>query len=216
MAITFEIPTREIVVTTGQTNVTGQNLYNAIREFESSFQMMSYSKIMDSSGKALINAAEGVYTEIIITLVYGNEGGWTIRFEDENTAHCSVTGCTFLATDAAGDPRPVSTNYGLTINQSVSGTLIETGTSGLTATESTQLNGIYGQLHDLESIGGTDYDHSDLLRAIMAMVANVLAGAVAGSSGTATVKDMADSKTRITIDYDANGNRTSVTYNDLT
>jgi len=121
MAITFDIPNTEIIMTTGQTNVTVQNLVNAIRLFESSFQMMGRDYIIDTAGKA--NLGGGVYTEIIMTL----RNPWTIRFEDEATAHTSITGGTTLAVDGAGDPRAVTTNPSLTINQSVSGTLVETG-----------------------------------------------------------------------------------------
>jgi hypothetical protein len=120
MAITFSIPDTEIIMTSGQTEVSCQDLLDAIREFEDEFMMMGLDWIADASGKTVIDPANGVYTEIVLAL----RDPWTIRFEDEDTAHCAVRGGTLVAFDAIGDPRPVSTNYGLTINQSVSGTLV--------------------------------------------------------------------------------------------
>ena len=134
MAITFNQPTTEIVITTGQLTVTAQDLYNAIREFEDDFQMMGWSSIALAGGKFPLGG--GVFTEIILQLLEGNEGPWTIRFEDEGTQFVSVTGGTFLATDINNLARPVTTNPSITINQSVSGVLVETGVSGLTPEES--------------------------------------------------------------------------------
>jgi hypothetical protein len=123
VAITFSIPTTEIIVTSGQTTATCQEIYDAARVFEEQFVMMGYDHIVDAGGKLPIDKAGGVFTEIVMSL----RDPWTIRFEDEDTAHCAVRGGTLLAFDGVGDPRPVSTNFGLTINQSVSGVLVDSG-----------------------------------------------------------------------------------------
>jgi hypothetical protein len=123
MAITFSIPDTEIIVTTGQTEALCQDILNACREFEDEFVMMGLDHIADAGGKLPLDIAAGIYTEIVLVIRYP----WTIRFEDENSAHCVIKGGTILATDQIGDPRPVSTNYGLTINQSISGTLVISG-----------------------------------------------------------------------------------------
>ena len=119
MAITFSIPDTEIIVTTGQVEALIQNLVNACREFEDEFQMMGQDHIIDAEGKAFLSP--GVFTEIVMTL----RNPWTIRFEDEATDYCAVRGGSILALDGVGAPRPVSTNPGLTINQSVSGVLLK-------------------------------------------------------------------------------------------
>jgi hypothetical protein len=123
VAITFSIPDTEIIVTSGTTEVSCQEILNAARVFEERFQMMGLDHIVDAGGKLPVDVAGGVYTEIVLSVRYP----WTLRFEDENSAHCAVRGGTLLAFDQLGDPRPVSTNYGLTINQSISGTLVITG-----------------------------------------------------------------------------------------
>lgn len=119
MAITFDIANTEIVITSGQTSVTAQELVNAIAVFQASFQMMSNPIIAEYDGK--IPLGGGVFTEIVLVLL----NDWTIRFEDEGVAHTSIDGGTFQALDEFGDPRPVTTNPALTIRQSISGTLIE-------------------------------------------------------------------------------------------
>ena len=126
MAITFSIPDTEIIVTSGQTEATCQELHDAARVFEDQFVMMGFDHIVDASGKAFLGGA--IFTEIVLVIRYP----WTLRFEDEDTAHCKVAGGTLLAFDAVGAPRPVSTNFGLTINQSISGTLVVSGGGGST------------------------------------------------------------------------------------
>ncbi len=134
MAITFSIQNTEIIMTTPQINVEVQDLVNAIRLFEDDFRMMSFDHIIDAEGKATLPGV-GVFTEIVMTL----RNPWTIRFEDEATAHVNVTGGTTLAVDAINDPRPVTTNFGITIAQAASGILIESDKSGLTPIESAAL-----------------------------------------------------------------------------
>lgn len=119
MAITFSIPNTEIIMTTPQVEVLGQDLLNACREFEDEFQMMGQDHIIDAEGK--VDLGSGVFTEIILIL----RNPWTLRFEDGATDHVAVRSCTIQALDAGGSPRPVPTNPGLTINQSVSGTLVK-------------------------------------------------------------------------------------------
>lgn len=130
MAITFSIPTTEFIMTTGQTEALCQDMLNAARDFEDDFIMMGNDHILDAEGKAPLGL--GVFTEIVLAL----RDPWTVRFEDEATEFVAIRGGTILAFDSIGDPRPVSTNPGLTINQAASGILIETGVSGLTAQES--------------------------------------------------------------------------------
>lgn len=131
MAITFSIPNTEIIVTTGQTEATCQEIHDAARLFSDEFRMMGFDHIVDASGKAPIGGA--VFTEIVLAIRYP----WTLRFEDEGIAHCKVSGGTLLAFDQVGDPRPVSTNFGLTISQSISGTLVVTGGGGGSAADET-------------------------------------------------------------------------------
>lgn len=185
MAITFSIPNTEVIITTGQTTVTAQALVNAIREFEDDFVMMSNSKIIDASGKFPVGA---VFSEIILTLL----NPWTIRFADEATAHTSITGGTFLATDAVGDARPVTTNFSLTVNQSISGTLINGDISN-------------------QIVEGTR-TFQEALRLLLAAQAGNVSVAPAGP---VLIKDAETGiKTRITATVDASGNRTITALDD--
>ena len=75
-------------------------------------------------------------------------------------AHTKVTGGRTLAAEAIGNPRNVTTKPALTLNQSVFGTLVEIGMSGLTPTESARL----AQLEGIE--GGLG--HADLMKLVSA------------------------------------------------
>jgi hypothetical protein len=70
-----------------------------------------------------------------------------------------VTGGTTLAFLSDGvTPRPVTTNFALTINQSVSGTLVETETSGLTPAESAALLAIKSKTDSLTFTKANEVD----------------------------------------------------------
>lgn len=83
--------------------------------------------------------------------------------------------------------------------------------SGLSAGQDATLTAINAELQGIEGV----FNHSSLMRGIWAMLAGHISGAVSGQSGAATISDMNNTKTRITMEFDANGNRTSVTFNDL-
>ena len=76
--------------------------------------------------------------------------------------------------------------------------------SGLDAAQDAKLTNINAQLSGIE--GGLD--HNEMMRVFMAALANKLAGA---GSTQITIRDLADSKNRITATVDSDGNRTSVT-----
>ena len=97
------------------------------------------------------------------------------------------------------------------IAQNSAGLQIVTTGSGLDAGQDAKLTNINNQLTDIE---GT-YDHVHMMRAFMAVLCNKLSGAHSGQSGTAVVRDVADSKNRISLDFDANGTRTTITIHDL-
>ncbi len=85
--------------------------------------------------------------------------------------------------------------------------LIETGVSGLTPTESAQLSTVHGELRDIEG----SFHHSHFMRGIMAATCNKSSGANWGQSGTMNFRDVADTKDRLSVQYDAQGNRLVVT-----
>lgn len=80
--------------------------------------------------------------------------------------------------------------------------------SGLDPGQDATLTFIRNQLEAIE--GGLD--HNELMRVILAAAANKLLGAdLDEDSNNITIRDLADSKNRITATTDKNGNRTSVT-----
>ena len=77
--------------------------------------------------------------------------------------------------------------------------------SGLSAAQDTKLTEVHNELHNIE---GTT-DHSGLMKLISAALAGKLAGA---ATTTVTIRDIGDTKNRITATVDADGNRTVVTH----
>ncbi|MBL4940488.1 MAG: hypothetical protein JKY81_02350 [Colwellia sp.] len=84
--------------------------------------------------------------------------------------------------------------------------IVETGVSGLTASESTQLLNTSTFNPQVDTVEGSE-TYQESLRLIRAEAA----GKLAVSGSTVTFRDAADTKDRITATVDANGQRTSIT-----
>lgn len=84
--------------------------------------------------------------------------------------------------------------------------IVETGVSGLTATESTQLFTTSTFDPAVDTVEGSE-TYQESLRLMRAEAA----GKLAVSGTTVTIRDAADSKNRITATVDSNGQRTAVT-----
>ncbi len=90
------------------------------------------------------------------------------------------------------------------IPQNSAGLVVITSGSGLSTDQDTKLTEIHGELRSIE--GGKH--HSWLMRIFLAALGNKLAGAATTS---VTMRDLADTKDRITATVDTDGNRSSVT-----
>lgn len=133
--------------------------------------------------------------------------GYTIDFEDTGSPYqVNLVG----SNNNILDVKTVN-NVSLAVQNSAGLIQVSSG-SGLSAEQDSTLTAINAELQGIEGIHG----HSNLMRGMWAMLAGHISGAEVGQSGTATISDMANTKTRITMDFDAHGNRLSVTFNDLT
>ena len=83
--------------------------------------------------------------------------------------------------------------------------VIPTNSAGLINTP--KIDSVYTELTNIE---GT-LSHSDMMKAFMAALCNKSSGADWGSSGTMTFRDYLDTKNRLIVNYDPEGNRLSVT-----
>jgi len=122
MAITFDKVNRFIKIGSPTTQVTIQELINAIRDFEDDWQGMDIDKIADCTGKDDLGG--GVKVGITLRLI-----NWKVKFDDRSgptTILCKITGGNLVAVDSNGDPMdPVepSTYVMVMITSSSSATL---------------------------------------------------------------------------------------------
>jgi hypothetical protein len=115
----FDPINRIITVLAPDTEVTVQELINAIRDWEDDH--LEWDKVAEASGKETI--APGLYTAITVKLL-----NWRLKFEDraEPTA-CLVRGGNLLAVDAQGNymyPIAPASNVTVTITQSTAAALL--------------------------------------------------------------------------------------------
>ena len=95
MAITFDKANQIIEVEAPDTEVTIQNLLNAIRDYEEQVQNMEIYHIAEASGKEELGGS--VYVGITLKLI-----DWKLKFEDRGgptTVVCNVLGGNLIAYD---------------------------------------------------------------------------------------------------------------------
>ncbi|MEM1540972.1 MAG: hypothetical protein QXJ07_06320, partial [Candidatus Bathyarchaeia archaeon] len=112
---------KHIIVKAPTTEISIQELYNAIRDWEDDPENMSEAKVCDAAGKDPLGA--GLYTAITLIL-----RGWKLKFEDRTQPTvCMVRGGNLLATDEYGNfvyPIAPSANVTVTIAQSTAASLL--------------------------------------------------------------------------------------------
>lgn len=125
MAITFDRVNKYIEVGAPDTEVTIQELLNAVREYEDETTNLDLPYIANAYGKQDLGG--GVLVGITLELL----DGWRVKFEDRagpSYVTCSVTGGNIVAYDEAGStqfPLVPSTYVFATITSSSSATLQE-------------------------------------------------------------------------------------------
>jgi hypothetical protein len=121
---TFDKVNRIIEVAAPDTEVTIQELVNAIRDFEDELYNMEVAKIADASGKEDLGG--GLQVGITLKLL-----NWKLKFEDRtgpDWVDCSVTGGNILAVDANNQPmNPIerAAYVTVTVERAVSAVLLE-------------------------------------------------------------------------------------------
>jgi hypothetical protein len=120
----FDPINRIITVLAPDTEITVQELMNAIREWEA--EHLEYDKVAEASGKEFV--APGLQTAITVKLL-----NWRLKFEDRPTyTVCLVRGGNLLAVDENGNymyPIAPSTNVSVALAQSTAASLIAEWTS---------------------------------------------------------------------------------------
>ena len=203
LTIDPQVSPRLITIAAPDTEITVQEIVNWCREWEQTPDGMAFPYLIDAAGKDVLGGGKFV--------------GITATFKDvqiefaaragPSYVECKITDGNLVAVDDVGSDisplNPTAYVYAI-IERATSAAIIETGTSGLTPTESTQLNNINNQLDTIEG----SYSHAEVMRIILASLAGKLSGA---AGATITIRDTGDTKDRIVATVDEYGNRTSVT-----
>ncbi|MHA2264410.1 MAG: hypothetical protein ACXAEN_18610 [Candidatus Thorarchaeota archaeon] len=130
MSIEFDRTNRLVLITSGQTSVTVQNLVNSVRDYEDNPANMDLQQIVNATGKQVLGggAQVGITAELI--------NDWRIAFsgwQGPSEEPVFVTGGNTVATNQYGN-NPVSADNSpytsITIQQSTSPSII-----GVTADE---------------------------------------------------------------------------------
>jgi len=115
----FDPINRIITVLAPDTEITVQELINAIREWEANH--LEWDKVADASGKDII--APGLSTAITVRLL-----NWRLKFQDrDQPTACLVRGGNLLAVDEYGNymyPIAPATNVTVALAQSVAASLL--------------------------------------------------------------------------------------------
>jgi hypothetical protein len=115
----FDPINRIITVLAPDTEITIQELINAIRDWEDDH--LEWDKVADATGKDFLGA--GLYTAITVKLL-----NWRLKFQDrDQPTACVVRGGNLLAVDAQGNymyPIAPATNVTVAIAQSTAASLL--------------------------------------------------------------------------------------------
>lgn len=134
-SFSFDEINKIITVEAPATEVTIQELINAIRDWEDELDNMDLPKVADASGKESLGG--GLVVGITLNLL----NNWQLKFEDRpgpDFIQCIVKDGNLVG-GVAGDPIKESAYTQVMLILSAAGTIAETGVSGLTAEESEKL-----------------------------------------------------------------------------
>lgn len=199
MSLSFNYSTKRISVPEAEAQpLLVQALINEIREEEASERGIVEPQIADATGKAALGGA--VATGITVAL----RDAWVLEFE-AGAYQATVTGGNLA--DALDRVHNTGSPQVLMLASAAS-TLIETGVSGLTAEESSQLAAIGGvPAAVLQRVVEGGLTLEALLRVILAATAGKTGGA---GSGQERFYGADGTTPRVTTTFDSQGNRSTV------
>lgn len=128
---TFDRSQKLATIASGITLLTTQEIYDTFREYEAHPSNINFPDTIRGSGKS--DLGEGRIEGLTATLL----DDWRLFF---NTVPARVTGGNLLAVNTSSN-NPIANDV-VTIELSTSSSLVETGVSGLTPTESAALTNI--------------------------------------------------------------------------
>lgn len=195
----FDWVDQEIEVEAGVANIVADDLKDAIREAEATAVGMSYDDIMSGAGDpTILDPAQGIATDRSVILL----SGWRV-LSLSTTGTFTLGGGNIVNIVTGVDVLGQNTQITSINNVSQAGTRVSIG-SGLDTTQDANLTFIKNQLTAIEN----SWDHNQIMRLVLATLASILSGPTPGQAGTVNIRDILDTKNRISMPVDANGNRT--------
>ena len=178
----FSKVNRIIGVATPDTEVTIQQLINAIRDWEDELVNLEVAKVADATGKE--NLGGGLAVGITLKLL-----NWKVKFADRSGpsyVDCGVSGGNLVAVDASGDPmNPIApaAYVTVTVSKAVSAAIVQDAdidaikakTDNLPSDPATQslVTTVHTSLDEAKHAGGTFERDKESLEAIRARLDEV-------------------------------------------
>lgn len=231
--ITFDGDERLVTLSLGTVELDVHNLYSEWKIWVKTSENAKYAQAFAIVGGDDIDPVSGTVVPLYAFLL----NGW--RLKPQEASHTLAVTAGILLVDGGGDPFVDTTgSFIVRINyqQPVQAIKVESGTSGLTPTESAQLaviDSVSTRIPAALSGGKMDSTLSSSERdAVAVALLDLAAGVEAGltmrqalriavgllagksdgwPSGTKHYRDTNDTKNRVTATVDADGNRTAVT-----
>lgn len=193
MAFSFDGPSKTISLTSGTVILDVRDLWSRWVEWFLTGDNSKFIRAFDFVGGETIDQTAGTFIPIYAFI----KNGWKIKPQEANHTLNVVNG--ILIQEGGGDPfLNTLGNYIVRINYSQPVQAITVAVAGDVSTSIMS-----------EAIE-TGFSFKDAMRLMLSAMAGKVSG---GGTNTIRIRDIGDSKNRITATVDNNGNRTNVTYN---
>lgn len=226
MSLGIDWVNHQILVESPQTTLVLQDLINYIREQEATDIGMGQGSIAGATGK------EDLGNSVSVGITVNLNTPWQVKFWEGS--YVAIISGGNLVGGLAGQPVAYTAGVQVLIIQSAASTIVSTGGSALTTTEHDQLAAINSAVATyldaaistrsatgaqmaltnaaVDSVLDEPVEGAYTLRQIMRLVVSALAAKLSGAAtASVTIRDVNDTKDRITATVDADGNRTAVT-----
>lgn len=193
MAFNFDGSSKTITLTSGTTVLDVRDLWSRWVDWFVTGDNSKFARAFDFVGGETIDQTAGTYIPIYAFV----KNGWKIRPQEANHTLNVVNG--ILIQDGGGDPfLNTLGSYVVRINYSQPVQAITVAVAGDVSSS------LMSQPIE------TGFSFKDAMRLMLSAMAGKVSG---GGTSSVTIRNVADTKSRITATVDSNGNRTSVNYN---
>lgn len=209
MAMTFDGPNLRIILEAGVTTLDSQDMYSRWKDFVKTGDNAKFPLAFRTfGGDPLVSPLEAAPY-----FIFQNQNGWRIRPPEEDI-NITLTGNLSPEDDTLGALGIVVPTIGafttLIIGIQPVTQVVQSGVSGLTAPESTQLFALGTPAQIWQRVLESSLTMEEALRICLSVLAGK-ANAIQSPSLQVTYRDIADGKDRVIVVHSTDGDRTQVT-----